>query len=91
MDGGELSRGIIESKRATIMADTMTLEPTAKEAAELQAEISYYLAEMSHLNELMAQDQVRIDALKEETREIAGETRLMLANLHGTLQELSAV
>ena len=73
------------------MADTMTLEPTAKEAAELQAEITHYLAEMSQLNELMAQDQARIDVLKVETREIAGETHSMLANLQKTLQELSAV
>ena len=73
------------------MADTMTLEPTAKEAAELRAEIAHYLAEMGHLNELMAQDQARIDTLKEETREIAGETRLMLAYLQATLQELGAV
>ena len=72
------------------MADTMTLEPTAKEAAELQAEITYYMAEMRQLNELMAQDQARINALKAETREIAGETRLMLESLQGTLQELSA-
>lgn len=60
------------------MADAMTLEPTAKEAAELQAEISHYLAEMHQLNELMAQGQKRIDALKVETREIVGETRLLL-------------
>ncbi len=72
------------------MADTMALEPTAKEAAELQAEITYYMAEMRQLNELMAQDQARINALKAETREIAGETRLMLESLQGTLQELSA-
>ena len=73
------------------MADTMTLEPTAKEAAELQAEMTHYLSEMRQLNELMAQDQARINALKAETREIAGETRLMLESLQGTLQELSAV
>lgn len=72
------------------MADAMTLEPTAKEAAELQAEMSHYLTEMRQLNELMAQDQARIDTLKAETREIAGETRLMLERLQGTLQELSA-
>ena len=73
------------------MADTMTLEPTAKEAAELQAEMTHYLAEMRQLNELMAQDQARINTLKAETREIAGETRLMLESLQATLQELSAV
>ncbi len=72
------------------MADTMTLEPTAKEAAELQAEITHYLTEMRQLNELMAQDQKRIDALKVETRVIAVETRLLMESLQGTLQELSA-
>jgi hypothetical protein len=72
------------------MADTMTLEPTVKEATELQAEISYYLTEMGHLNELMAQDQKRIDALKVETRVIAVETRLLMESLQGTLRELSA-
>ena len=70
------------------MADAMTLEPTAKEAAELQAEMTHYLSEMRQLNELMAQDQARINTLKAETREIAGETRLMLESLQGTLQEL---
>ena len=73
------------------MAEAMMLEPTAKEAAELQAEMTHYLSEMRQLNELMAQDQARINALKAETREIAGETRLMLESLQGTLQELSAV
>ncbi len=80
----------MEGMGVTTMADTLTSEPTAKEAAELQADITHYLTEMRQLNELMAQDQKRIDALKVETREIAGETRLMLESLQGTLQELSA-
>jgi hypothetical protein len=80
----------MEGTRVTTMADTMTLEPTAKEAAELQAEITYYLTEMRHLNELMAQDQKRIDTLKVETRVIAVETRLLMESLQGSLQELSA-
>jgi len=72
------------------MAKTLTLEPTAAEAAELQAQIGYYLNETKRLNEQMAQDQERIDMLKAESRAITAETRVLMENLQGTLVELSA-
>lgn len=72
------------------MAETMTLEPTAAEAAELQAQISHYLTEMRCLNEQMARDQERLDALKGESRVIAAETRVLMESLQGVLSQLSA-
>jgi len=72
------------------MAETMTLEPTAAEAAELQAQISYYLTEMKSLNEQMARDQERIDMLKSEARVITAETRVLMENLQTMLSEMSA-
>jgi prefoldin subunit 5 len=72
------------------MAETMTLEPTAAEAAELQAQISHYLAEMKRLNEQMARDQERIDTLKSESRVITAETRVLMDGLQSALSEMSA-
>ncbi len=72
------------------MAETMTLEPTAAEAAELQAQISHYLTEMKRLNEQMARDQERIDTLKGESRVITAETRVLMAGLQSALSEMSA-
>jgi len=72
------------------MAETMTLKPSAAEAAELQAQISHYLTEMKSLNEQMARDQERIDMLKSESRAITAETRVLMENLQTTLSEMSA-
>ena len=72
------------------MAETMTLEPSAVEAAELQAQISHYLTEMKSLDEQMARDQERIDMLKSESRAITAETRVLMENLQTTLSEMSA-
>ena len=72
------------------MAETMTLEPNAAEAAELQAQISHPLTEMKSLNEQMARDQERIDMLKSESRAITAETRVLMENLQTTLSEMSA-
>ena len=68
----------------------MILEPTAKEATELQAQISHYLTETKRLNEQMARDQERIDTLKAETRVITAETRVLMGGLQDTLAEMSA-
>ncbi len=73
------------------MAETMILEPTAAEAAELQAQISHYLTEMKRLNEQMARDQERIDTLKGESRVITAETRVLMEGLQSALSEMSAV
>ena len=72
------------------MADTMVLEPTTEEAAELQAQISHYLTAMKHLHEQMAQDQKRIDMLKAESRVIAAGTRVLMESLQNTLSEMGA-
>ena len=72
------------------MAKAITLEPTAKEATELQAQISYYLTETKRLSEQMARDQERIDALKDESRVIAVETRVLIEGLRLTLSRMSA-
>ena len=72
------------------MAETMTLELSAAEAAELQAQMRYYLTKMQSLSERMARDQERIDALKEESRIIAAETHVLIERLQGTLLEMSA-
>ncbi len=71
------------------MAEIMTLEPTAEEAAELQAQIGLCLTDMKHLNEQMARDQERIDALKAESRVIVAETRVLMESLQSTLSEMS--
>jgi len=72
------------------MAETMTLEPTAAEAAELQAQIGHHLTEMKRLNEQMAHDQERIDTLKSESRAITAETRVLMEGLQNALSEMSA-
>ncbi len=72
------------------MAETMTLELTAAESAELQAQIDHYLTEMRRLNEQMARDQERIDTLKDESRVIMAETRVLMEGLQRALSEMSA-
>ena len=72
------------------MAETMTSEPTAAEAAELQTQISHYLTEMKRLNEQMARDQERIDILKGESQVIKAETRVLMDGLQIALSEMSA-
>ena len=88
---GEVScKNSIKDTKAITMAETMTLEPSAAEAAELQAQISHPLTEMKSLNEQMARDQERIDMLKSESRAITAETRVLMENLQTTLSEMSA-
>jgi len=72
------------------MAKAITLEPTVKEATELQAQISHYLIEAKRLGEQMARDQGRIDTLKDESRVIAVETRVLVESLRQTLSRMSA-
>ena len=72
------------------MAEAMTLEPTAEEAAELRFQMGHYLTEMKRLNDLMARDQERIEALKSESRVITAETRVLMESLQDTLSELRA-
>ena len=72
------------------MAEAASLEPTAEEAAELRVQIGHYLTEMKRLNDHMARDQERIEALKSESRVITAETRVLMESLQGTLSELRA-
>lgn len=72
------------------MAKAITLEPTVKEATELQAQISHYLTEAKRLSEQMARDQGRIDTLKDESQVIAVETRVLVESLRQTLSRMSA-
>ena len=72
------------------MAEAVLLEPTVEEAAELRFQMGHYLTEMKRLNDQMARDQERIEALKSESRVITAETRVLMESLQGTLSELRA-
>ncbi len=50
------------------MSKNVTLEPTADEAADIQAAVTELLAEMKRANEKMDSDQREIDRLKAQTR-----------------------
>jgi hypothetical protein len=63
------------------MSKSVTLEPTASEAIELNALMEYFLAEGKRLAEQSQRDQEKIDILKQETRLIASETRAALDDL----------
>jgi uncharacterized protein YlxW (UPF0749 family) len=50
------------------MSKNVPLEPTADEAADIQAAVTELLAEMKRANEKMDSDQREIDRLKAQTR-----------------------
>ena len=52
------------------MSKDITLEPTAEEAAQIEAASKELLAEIKRANDQMASDQQEIDRLKAETRAI---------------------
>ncbi len=52
------------------MSKDITLEPTAEEAAQIEAASKELLAEIKRANDQMARDQQEIDRLKAETRAI---------------------
>lgn len=58
-----------------------SLEPTAEEVVEIRAGIRHYLERMDQIHQQMVCDQVEIDQLKQETQEIAQETRRTLERL----------
>ena len=70
---------------------TILHEPNAEEAAQLQYVIAQYLEEIRGLNAAMQADQAQIEALRAETRVIAGQTRVFMAGLRETLAKLEAV
>ncbi len=79
MDGGELSRGIIESKRATTMADTMTLKNAAEEA-QSQAMAQQCLEEMGRLREQIQQS-------RREMEQGRGETGSLMAQINALFSD----
>ena len=50
------------------MSKDITLEPTAEEAAQIEAASKELLAEIKRANDQMASDQQEIDRLKTQTR-----------------------
>ncbi|MFN2481976.1 MAG: hypothetical protein ABR554_10970 [Pyrinomonadaceae bacterium] len=50
------------------MSKDITLEPTAGEAADIEAAVEALVAEMKRANEKMESDQREIDRLKAQTR-----------------------
>ena len=52
------------------MSKDITLEPTAEEAAQIEAASKELLAEIKRANNQMTSDQQEIDRLKAETRAI---------------------
>ncbi len=61
------------------MSKTLTLEPTAEDASELQAAIDRCIAEMKQLRKKMRKDQAEIE-------ESAAETRQILSDLTATMK-----
>ena len=53
-----------------VMSKGVTLEPTAEEAAQIEAAAKELLAEIKRANDQMASDQQEIDRLKRQTRAI---------------------
>lgn len=52
------------------MSKDITIEPTAEEAAQIEAASKELLAEIKRANDQMASDQQEIDRLKTQTRAI---------------------
>ena len=52
------------------MSKDITIEPTAEEAAQIEAVTRELLAEIKHANDQMVSDQQEIDRLKTQTRAI---------------------
>jgi molecular chaperone GrpE (heat shock protein) len=60
-----------------MMAETVTMEPTASEAAELRAEIDRMLAEIDQLRDKMRRDDVEIELSRKRTQAILADLQLM--------------
>ena len=63
------------------MQKIVKIEVSADEATQVQNALDAYILEMEHASERMKKDQEEIDRLKEETKAIAGETGVLLAEL----------
>lgn len=69
---------------------TILHEPNAEEAAQLQYVIAQYLDEMHRLNAVMDADREQIEKIRAETRVIADQTHVLMADLRKTLAKLEA-
>jgi len=63
------------------MQKIVKIEVSADEATQVQNALDAYMLEMEHASERMKKDQEEIDRLKEETKAIAVETGVLLAEL----------
>jgi hypothetical protein len=54
----------------------LTAEPTAEEAAKMQAEITVWLAEIAQLRERMKRDQAVIEKSRARTRAMLAELKI---------------
>jgi len=59
-----------------VMSKGVTLEPTAEEAAQIEATAKELLAEIKRANDQMASDQQEIDRLKRQTRAILAKLKV---------------
>ena len=64
------------------MQKIVKIEVSADEATQVQNALDAYILEMEHASERMKKDQEEIDRLKEETKAIADETGVLLAELN---------
>lgn len=72
------------------MEEVLAAHPAPKTAAEYKAAIAALLAEMEHLNDLMAKDRMEIERLKAETAVIRAETDIIKAQAQARLEALRA-
>jgi hypothetical protein len=72
------------------MDNSLSLEPTAEEAAQFQDFLRQGLAEMDRLFELMAQDQEEIDRLAASTHVTLSEIRVISERTNAILATLRA-
>ena len=72
------------------MSKLLTFEIPADEAAELEASLTSLSQEMRLAGERMAIEQLEIEKLKRETRQIAGETRQIGEQTRQVLASLEA-
>ena len=63
------------------MQKIVKIEVSADEAIQVQNALDAYILAMEHASERMKKDQEEIDRLKEETKAIADETGVLLAEL----------
>lgn len=72
------------------MTKTLTFEIPADEAAEIELTLVGLTEAMRLANERMGQDQLEIERLKKETRQIAEETRQIGEQTRQALAQLEA-